>query len=79
MSKPNGYRDVLKSDEDLAIFLRGMAKFDREFTEAMAENKDFTLRIEVHGCRGKLNHCRVYSDSFERPNGVSRSTGRVVS
>lgn len=79
MSVPHSetkYRDILKTDADLATFLRNMAKFDRLFCEMMMEKLDFTLRFEVHGDNGQLNHCRVYSDGFDRPPG-KKKTGIV--
>jgi len=60
-------RDVLKTDENLGIFLRNAAEFERLFCAMMMGGVDFTLRFEVHGERGRLNHCRVYSDRFDRP------------
>jgi hypothetical protein len=66
LNKSN-YRDVLKDDESLAIFLRGMAKFDKDFCDAMVQKEDFTLKMEIHGNRGSLIHCRVTKDGFERP------------
>ena len=65
---PVRYRDILTDDKDLAIFLRNMGKFDRQFCEMMSEKLDFTLRFEVHGAGGRLAHCRVYADGFERPS-----------
>jgi len=63
----DGYRRVLADDdESLAIFLRGMSKFDRLFCEQMMEGSDFTLRLEVRGNRGKLVHSRVSTDRFEK-------------
>ena len=56
----------------LDVFLKGMAKFDRRFCEAMATQVDFTLRLELSGNQGKLNHCRVYDDEFDRPSGVEK-------
>jgi hypothetical protein len=67
------YREVLKSDESLAIFLRNLARFDRQFTELIASGVDFTIRLEVHGNAGRLNHCRVYIDGFERPPGSNEA------
>lgn len=58
--------DIL-SDESLDVFLNGMRKFDASFCGLMASGNDFTLRLEVHGNRGKLLHCRCYQDDIERP------------
>ena len=66
----DGYKKALKDDKALAIFLRAMSQFDRYFCELMNDNKDFTLRLEVRGVQGKLIHCRVTNDGFERPAGV---------
>ena len=72
-----GYRKAFgRDDESLAIFLRAMAKFDRQFCELMAAGVDFTLRMEIHGNCGEMIHCRVYSDGFERPSGVEARVER---
>ena len=62
-----GYENVL-TDESLAIFLRKMTQFDQRFCDHMIAGDDFTLRLEIHGDAGKMCHCRVHSDSFERPS-----------
>jgi hypothetical protein len=67
------YRDVLKDDESLAIFLRNMGLFDSFFCDMMNEDKDFTLRLEVRGDKGKLTWCRVSRDHFDKPNGSAGS------
>ena len=73
MSLETKYREILADDQDLAVFMRNMSKFDRAFCEMMAEGLDFTLRFEVHGNGGRLNHCRVHSDGFDRPIGSKRT------
>jgi hypothetical protein len=72
LNKETDYRKTLKDDESLAIFLRGMAKFDHYFCDAMAQGEDFTIRLEVTGNKGNLLHCRASADGFERPPGVER-------
>jgi len=69
------YREVLSDDESLAVFLRNMAKFDRHFCELMQTKVDFTIKLEVHGTCGKLIHCRVNSDGFDRSVEPIRKTG----
>jgi hypothetical protein len=64
------------NDQSLDIFMRNMAKFDRRFCEAMTTGVDFTLRLEIKGNVGRLNHCRVYDDTFDRPAGVEREQER---
>lgn len=66
-SGKNGYKEALRDDESLAIFLRGMARFDAYFCELMAGGHDFTLRMEIRGDKGRLLHTRVQNDGFERP------------
>jgi hypothetical protein len=59
---------VFSGNEDsLAIFLRNMRRFDQYFCELMATKVDFTLKMEVHGNKGEMIHCRVSPDSFDRP------------
>jgi len=72
MSNSNNIQTAFgKDDESLAIFLRRVKKFNDYFCELMADGIDFTLRIEVHGNKGRMIHCRVYNDGFERPRDVS--------
>lgn len=61
------FRKVLGSEEHLAIFLRAMKKFETYFCANMTSGDDFTLRMEIHGAAGRLAHCRVYNDAFDRP------------
>jgi len=77
MPSENGYRDTLKNDKDLALFLTNLRKFDKQFDQHMFDNVDFTLKLEVHGAAGKLVHCRVQSDHFDRPLGTKRPPGRT--
>lgn len=69
MVKPE---DVIRDQQDLALFLRNLRKFDQRFVEAMTSYVDFTMRFEVHGNKGELLHCRVSDDGFDRPNGVEK-------
>lgn len=66
-----GYRNIIKADDSLALFLRAMQKFDKFFTDAMISREDFTLRMEVRGDKGNILHVRVMTDGFERPKGVT--------
>lgn len=69
----NGSIRLLQDDDkSLEIFMRNMAKFDRRFCEAMSSGVDFTLRLEVSGNVGVINHCRVHDDEFDRPPGAER-------
>ncbi len=61
------YKDVLPDNVHLALFLASMQKFDRLFCDAMNRGVDYTMRLEIRGNKGKLIHCRVVSDSFDRP------------
>jgi hypothetical protein len=64
-SKPN-YLDHLK-DDSLEFFLEAMADFNQLFCDSMAKNKDYTLKLEVRGDKGRVLHIRVQSDGFKRP------------
>lgn len=69
MSQENGYRDVLRDDESLRVFLEAMHDFDTAFCKVMAEGSDYTLKLEIHGASGRLVHCRVENNCFKRPRG----------
>ena len=62
-----GYKKAIKEDHSLAIFIEALQEFDKDFCHNMFSGKDFTLKIEVHGDKGKLVHCRVHNDRFQRP------------
>jgi hypothetical protein len=64
------YGDVIGNDASLKLFLESLAKFDRLFCDHMADGDDFTLKVEVHGCSGKIVHVRTSSDGFKRPPGM---------
>ena len=61
------YRDVIKGDQSLKLFLAKVADFDHMFSHEMTKGADFTIRLEVRGCKHKLVHVRVYRDSIDRP------------
>lgn len=77
MAESEDFRKAFGDDEEsLAIFLRGMRDFDRAFCDKMFSGVDYNLKLEVHGNKGRLIHCRVYSDRFERPRGVEGGVER---
>ena len=73
----NGYRKAFGEDDaSLAAFLRTMAKFDHHFCNVMAAGVDYTLKMEVRGNKGRMIHCRVSKDEFERPAGLEKEAER---
>lgn len=71
-SQDCNYREALKDDESLALFLRNLKKFEQAFIDMVVSKKDFTLRLEVRGDQGNLLHCRVSSDHFDKPRTDSK-------
>jgi hypothetical protein len=68
MSGPSSivpYREILKDDPSLKVFMTKLAKFNKLFCDLMADGSDFTLRIEVRGHGGNLLHCRVQAEDME--------------
>lgn len=61
------YREALQDDESLALFLRNMREFQQAFIDMVVSRRDFTLKLEVRGDLGKLLHCRVSKDHFDKP------------
>ena len=70
MSTSNGYRDAIKDDESLRLFLDSMSEFNRAFCDRWAIGDVFTLKLELHGNRGELLLVREHNDGFKRPPGV---------
>lgn len=68
----DGYSKALPDQESLAIFLKAMRKFDKFFCDLLANDSDFTLKLEIRGNQGELLHARVYTDEQERPDGVEK-------
>ncbi len=60
------FRKLLSDEESLALLLRGLAEFDKDFTSAIKREDQFTIKLEVHGNRGKLIHCRSSNDALSR-------------
>lgn len=61
------YRDVIEDDMSLKMFLTKLQEFDGQFCRLMFQQEDFTLKLEVRGVKGRLEHVRVLSDLFSRP------------
>jgi len=61
------YRQVIKTDSALRMFLSKVKDFDHIFSQEMAKGADFTVRLEVRGCNHRLIHVRLYRDSIDRP------------
>lgn len=59
------YREIL-GEEQVRLLLYGLARFDDEFRSAIKRGQQFTIRLEAHGNRGELIHCRSASDVTER-------------
>jgi len=71
-SKLSRYREAIKDDESLAVFLRNMSDFEQYFCDLMAKGLDFKLVMEVHGNKGELLHVKVEPKSWDRPAGVEK-------
>lgn len=61
------YQQVIDDEESLDMFLCAMREIQDRFCEAMAENKEFTIRLEIHGANGRIIHLRNGNDGFRRP------------
>ncbi len=60
------FRKILGDEEGLALLLRGLKEFDEDFQSAIRRGDQFTIKLEVHGNRGKLIHCRSSNDALSR-------------
>ena len=72
MTRTDGFQDVVRDNESLALFLRKVAEFDEAFCKLMVKGCDFTLKLEVHGNKGEILHAKVNSGDIERPHGVEK-------
>ena len=59
--------EALDNDPDITTFISTLRQFDQDFCDLLFSKTDFTLRLEVRGNKGKLIHCRVCTDRFDRP------------
>ena len=66
------YGEVIKDNESLGLFMDSLAEFNQFFCDRMAAGDDFTIKWEVHGCKGELIHSRAENVGFKRPHGVER-------
>lgn len=64
----NSLQKVLEDDEvALNLLLKGLKKFQDRFCDNMNLGRDFTIRLEVNGNKGRVNHVRCYLDEIDRP------------
>ena len=54
-------------DQTLSLFNREMQKFNTAFCDNVNMKKDFTLKVEVRGDKGKLVHIKLTDEAFTRP------------
>ena len=57
----------LLANKSLESYINALRRFDEAFCREMTGGGDFTIRLEVHGCKHRLIHCRVYIDGIDRP------------
>ena len=69
MTTEGSLQEILSDKELLQLYTRRMKRFDEAFCRNMFEKTDFTLKLEIHGDKGKVIHFRITDDSFERPAG----------
>jgi hypothetical protein len=67
MPEGDKIEDVITEEDSLKAMNEALQEFNADFCHNMYRGKDFTLKIEVHGDKGKLIHCRVHNDRFQRP------------
>ena len=65
------FNTVIKDDESLILLMRNLKAFEEDFCKYMMKGSDFNIRLEVRGCKGIVNHVRVYGDSTDRPKGMN--------
>jgi len=67
------YRDVLSDDESLVTFLRNLKEFDDLFVNLMTMQREYSLKFEVHGNKGRMIHCKVSYTACDRPDSTQRA------
>jgi len=77
LTKEIPYQELIPNNEHLTMFIAALRKFNKHFTEAMAEGSDFTLKLEIRGNNRKLHHCRANIDEFERPTSEDKKQTRM--
>ena len=61
------YREIVRNDEHLVLFLNTLREFDSHFCKFMNDGEDFTLRLEVRGNKQGIVHCRVSTEEYKHP------------
>jgi hypothetical protein len=79
MTRPTNYKEVIKDNESLTIFVTKMSEFQQFFCDQMAAGSDFTIRIEIHGNKGEIIHCRTLLDGFQRPQKSEKRIAQKIS
>lgn len=64
------YSEVIKDDTSLKLFLAKLREFDQHFVNEMVKGSDYTIKLEVRGCKGKVIHVRTNVDAIDRPQNM---------
>ena len=62
--------NLFSNDEDLESYQRGMHELQDRVLDALVQGADFTAKLEIRGCKGRLLHCRNGLDRFDRPKRI---------
>ncbi len=66
------YGKVIKNNESLKLFTDSLGEFNQSFCDRMAAGDDFTIKLEVRGCKGELLHSKAENLGIKRPHGVEK-------
>lgn len=67
MAKNSILREAVNDDDSLSLLLACMKEFEEAFCRNMFRSKEFSLKLDVHGAKGRIIHCRVVDDYTARP------------
>lgn len=65
------YRDLLKNDDSLSLFLRNLSLFDRDFCDAIMSGTSFIISLEVKGDKGEVSNIKEQCSRFDK---ISKET-----
>ena len=74
MSNPESFDDLAGAvdKQTMAILLEGFGEFQSDLYRSLTKQIDFTVRLEIHGNKGEVLHCKAHKDNFYRPHGVEK-------
>lgn len=67
-------QEALKDNESLVMFMEKTKQVVDSFVEKITGRKDFSIRLEVRGSKGRMLHCKLDISETSVPKVAGKNT-----